>query len=79
MPNIKFDWTFNLGHIISVLGLAGIMVTGWVNLNNKVAILEVRQILMQESIAKAEISSEKNKDFLSNEIRDLRNLVTKPR
>lgn len=79
MPNIKFDWTFNLGHIISVLGLASIMVTGWVNLNNKVSILEVRQILMQESIAEAKVTSEKNKDFLSNEIRDLRNLVTKPR
>lgn len=64
MPNIRFDWTFNMGHVITVTIFVAGMIMGYVNLTNTVT-----------SVAEKQTASDKVIAEIRQDLRDLRSVV----
>lgn len=78
MPNIKFDWTMNMGHVMSMLIFVAGMVTGWVNLNDKVTIIDERTLNLRETVTEIKNNQAANRNELRQDIQNLRTDISKP-
>jgi hypothetical protein len=67
---LRFDPTVNLGHLISLAGIAAAMVTGWVSLSNRLESVE-RQLARQTIIIEASIRQEEQLKILRETINGL--------
>lgn len=73
---LKFNAEVNLGHVISVVGLLIVILSGWIALNDRVTKAELKsvQIEVRQSSIEAEMRASKTElmTFLENLKRDLR-------
>ncbi len=72
MPAIKFDWTFNIGNVLTVFLFIASMVGGYVALKTQVTIIDERTHYLQESVQEIKENQINNRNELRTDIFNLR-------
>ena len=75
----KFDWTLNVGNLLSALALVIAGVLAWFKMQEDVHILQYQYYSVEKKIEEVKKNQEDNKQAITRDLSDLRNyLLTNP-
>lgn len=79
MNMFKFDWTLNVGNLLSALALVIAGVLAWFKMQEDVHILQYQYYSVEKKIEEVKKNQEDNKQAITRDLSDLRNyLLTNP-
>lgn len=79
MNMFKFDWTLNVGNLLSALALVIAGVLAWFKMQEDVHILQYQYYSVEKKIEEVKKNQEDNKQAITRDLSDLRNyLFTNP-
>lgn len=76
MPQIKMDWTLNVGNMLTVASFLMLMTLAWFQMREDVKILQYQYITVDKKVEEIKEAQTSNRDELKRELLDFRNEVT---